>query len=149
MPQFHYGFYCFFLFFGSDFFLKRFPNPFRVHSRPSISFELNFHFSLVFFLFTCGILTLIFGFLFRFLFDFFWNGSPNSPIVCSRSSFCLLNENTLNCTQGLVLLCFFTSSDKNFSLYFILPPLHFAWNLFDFSRLVSLFSHSAKSVFRH
>ena len=26
---------------------------------------------------------------------------------------------------------------------------HFAWNLFDFSRLVSLFSHSVKSEFEH
>ena len=39
---------------------------------------------------------------------------------------------------------------KKFSLYLILPPFqHFAWNLFDFSRLVSLFSHSAKSDFEH
>ena len=39
---------------------------------------------------------------------------------------------------------------KKFSLYLILPPFqHFAWNLFDFSRLVSLFSHSAKSNFEH
>ena len=37
-----------------------------------------------------------------------------------------------------------------FSLYHFLPLFrHFAWNLFDFSRLVSLFSHSAKSEFEH
>ena len=45
--------YCFFLlffrFFGSDFFLNGFPNPFTAHSRPSL-FELIFHFSLVIFL---------------------------------------------------------------------------------------------------
>ena len=39
---------------------------------------------------------------------------------------------------------------KNVSLYLILPLFqHFAWNLFDFSRLVSLFSHYAKSDFEH
>ena len=39
---------------------------------------------------------------------------------------------------------------KNVSLYLILPLFrHFAWNLFDFSRLVSLFSDSAKSDFEH
>ena len=37
-----------------------------------------------------------------------------------------------------------------FSVYLILPLFQdFAWNLFDFSRLVSLFSHSAKSEFEH
>ena len=39
---------------------------------------------------------------------------------------------------------------KNVSLYLILPLFqHFALNLFDFSRLVFLFSHSAKSYFSH
>ena len=37
---------------------------------------------------------------------FFLNGSPNPFIVRSRSSFCLVNENSLNCTSGLVMLCF-------------------------------------------
>ena len=32
-----------------------------------------------------------------------------SLIVHSRSSFCLFNKNSLNCTSGLVLLCFFIS----------------------------------------
>ena len=44
---------------------------------------------------------------------------------------------------------FFTSSNRNCSLYLrsqLVP--HFAWNLFDFSWLVSLFSHSAKNAFR-
>ena len=39
---------------------------------------------------------------------------------------------------------------KNVSLYLILPLFqHFARYLFDFSRLVSHFSHSAKSDFEH
>ena len=38
---------------------------------------------------------------------FFVNGFSNPFIVRSRSSFRLVNENSLNCTSGLVLLCFF------------------------------------------
>ena len=39
---------------------------------------------------------------------------------------------------------------RTFFRFTILPLFqHFAWNLFDFSRLVSLFSHSAKSQFEH
>ena len=39
---------------------------------------------------------------------------------------------------------------KNVLLYFILPLFqHFASKLYDFSRLVCLFSHSAKSDFEH
>ena len=33
---------------------------------------------------------------------FYWN----SLTVCSWSSFCLVKENSLNCTSGIVLLCF-------------------------------------------
>ena len=50
MRQFHSDFYCFFRFFGTDFFINGFPNLFTAHSRPSFLFELNFHFSLVVFL---------------------------------------------------------------------------------------------------
>ena len=51
-------------------------------------------------------------------FQFFGNGFPNSLIVHSRSGFCLVNEISLNCTSGLVLLCFFvSSSDALFSFY--------------------------------
>ena len=64
-------FYCFFQFFGSDFSLNGFPNPFTAHSRPSFLFELNFHFSLGVFLFTCGILILIFCFFLIFCSDVF------------------------------------------------------------------------------
>ena len=42
-------FLLFFRFFGSDFILNGFPNPFTAHSRPSFLFELNFHFSLLVF----------------------------------------------------------------------------------------------------
>ena len=47
-----------------------FTNPFTAHSRPSFLFEFNFHFSLAVFLFTCGILTLIF--CFSYFFDLFF-----------------------------------------------------------------------------
>ena len=45
---------------------------------------------------------------------------------------------------------FYFVEQKNVSLYLILPLFqHFGWNLFDFSRLVFVFSHSAKSDFEH
>ena len=67
MRQFHSDFYCFFDFLDRIFFLNGFPNPFTAHSRPKFLFELNFHFSLVVFLFTCGIFTLIFCFFYFFI----------------------------------------------------------------------------------
>ena len=49
----------------------------------------------------------------------------------------------------IALLFFFLRRIKNVSLYLILPLFqHFAWYLFDISRLVSLFSHS-ESDFEH
>ena len=52
--------------------------------------------------------------------------------------------------QDLSCYVFYFVEQKKVLLYLILPLfLHFAWNLFDFSRLVSLFSHSAKSDFEH
>ena len=45
---------------------------------------------------------------------------------------------------------FYFVEQKIVSFYLILPLFqHFAWNLFDFSRLVALFSYSAKSDFEH
>ena len=45
---------------------------------------------------------------------------------------------------------FYFVEQKNVSLYLLLPLFqHFAWNLFDFFRLVSLFSHSANIDFEH
>ena len=68
--------------FGSDFFLNGFPNPFKALSRPSFLCELNFHFSLVVFLFTCGIFTLIFCFFFLiFLSEFLKNVFRNLLLV--------------------------------------------------------------------
>ena len=64
-------FYSFFDFLDRIFFLNGFPNPFKAHSRPSFLCELNFHFSLVVFLFTCGIFTLIFCFFFLFFYQNF------------------------------------------------------------------------------
>ena len=73
-----------FRFLGSDFFLIRVSSPLIVPSRPIFWFEPNFQFSLVFFLFKCGLLKLIFCF-FYFLSDFLRNRFPNSLIVFSRS----------------------------------------------------------------
>ena len=49
----------------------------------------------------------------------------NSLIVRSMSGFCLVNENSLNCTSGLVLLGFFNSLylRSRFSFY-ISPDFH-------------------------
>ena len=108
----------FFRFFGLDFFLNGLPNPFIVHSSPSFLFQPNFHFLLVVFCSTCGIFTLIFCF-FIFWSDVFRNCFSNSLIVRSRSSFCLVNENFLTCTSGLVLLCFFKDLFTHFHDFWI------------------------------
>ena len=48
------------------------------------------------------------------------------------------------------LSCYVFLLRQTFFRFTILPLFrHFAWNLFDFSRLVSLFSYSAKSEFEH
>ena len=83
------------------------------------------------FLFTCGNFTLIFTVfdilhrsfprmvflvhwfsVFYFFIWFFRNGFPNSLMVRFRYSFCLVNESSLNCTSGLVPLCFFFNSSS-------------------------------------
>ena len=110
-------FLLFFRFFGSDFFLSGFPNPFTAHSRPSFLFQLNFHFSLVVFLFTCGILTLIFCFSY-FLNDFFKNGFLNSLIVHSRSSFLFRQWKFFELyVRTCPAMFFVSSSDALFSFY--------------------------------
>ena len=114
--------FFFFQFFGLIFFLNGFPNAFIVHSKPTFLFELIFFFSVVVFV-TCGILTLVFNFIFN-----------SRPHLLSR----------------LLLRSYFFLLRQTFFRFTILPLFrHFAWNLFDFSRLVSLFSHSAKSEFEH
>ena len=62
-----------------------------------------------FFLFICGNFTLIFTVFSIFGSNFFLSGFPNPFIVRSRSIF-LVNENSWNCTSGLVLLFFNSSS---------------------------------------
>ena len=62
-------FLLFFRFFGSDFFLNGFLNPFTAHSRPRILFELNFHFSLVVFFVHRWHFDIDFFFVFFLLFD--------------------------------------------------------------------------------
>ena len=67
-----------------------FFNPIIVHSRPSflvwtkLPFLVSGHFS---FLFTCGILTLIFWFFYFLFFRFFRIGFPNALLFRPRSSF--------------------------------------------------------------
>ena len=76
-----FDFYCF-LDSLNWFFLKGFPSPFIVHSRPCFFIWIQFPFLACGFSFTCGILTLIFCF---FIWFFFRNDFPNSLIVRSRS----------------------------------------------------------------
>ena len=58
-------------------------------------------------LFTCGDLTLNFLFLKNFLIWFFsGNAFPNSFIVRSRSSFCLVIEHSLNCLRPYPAMLF-------------------------------------------
>ena len=48
------------------------------------------------------------------------------------------------------LSCYVFLLRRTFFRFTILPFFqNFAWNLFEFSRLVSFFSHSAKSEFEH
>ena len=81
------SFTVFFHFFGFDYFINGFPNPFKVYSRPIFLFERNSCFSLVLFSFTCCILTSIFR-IFKIFWSYFYrNYFPNSVIVCSMSIF--------------------------------------------------------------
>ena len=106
MRQFHFDFLRFFDFLDRIFFLNCFPNPFIVHSTPSFLFEPNFHFSLVVFC-SCGILTLIFCFFFLiFLIWFLEMDFPIHSWSVFGLVFFVVNETSLNCTSGLVLLCF-------------------------------------------
>ena len=79
------------------------------------------------FLFTCGILTLIFCVFFSiFSSDFFRISFSNSFIVRSRSSY-LFSQ--WKCTSGLVLLCFFFNSLYLLITVFVLQNTIF---MFDF-----------------
>ena len=105
-------FYCFiFQFFGSDFFLNGFPNPFIVHSRPSFLVEPSF-FLASGFLFTCGFLALSFSyFIFSFFLEMFF---PNSLIVRFRSRFLLVYKNSFTVLQDVS--CYFFISSSRFLL---------------------------------
>ena len=100
-------------FFGLDriFFPNGFANPFRVHSRPSFLFEPNFLFSLVF----CSHAVFDIDFLFfKFFLIFLEMVFPIHSESVIGLVFCLVNENSLICTSGLFMLCFFRS------LYFLI-----------------------------
>ena len=81
MPQLQ--FLLFYLFLGSVFFERNFPYPFIVYSMRSCFVWINFPFLVGDFLFTWGILTLIFNYFDLFLLNSF----PNSFRVCFWSSF--------------------------------------------------------------
>ena len=93
-------------------FLNGCRNSFIVYSRSCVLYEPNFHFALVIF---CSQAAFWHGFsvFFKFMNWFFGNGFPKSLTFPSMSSFCLVNEISLNCTSRLVLLRFF-----NFALPF-------------------------------
>ena len=80
-------FLLFFRFFGSEFFLNGFPNPFTALSRPSFLFELNFHSPMVFCSHAAFWHCFFFWFFSYFLIWFFKNGFLNSLVVHSSSSF--------------------------------------------------------------
>ena len=64
-------------------------------------------FSVVVFLFACGIFLPFFS---NFFIEFFLNGFPQSSQSILGLICCLVNKNYLNCRSGLVLLCFFFNS---------------------------------------
>ena len=134
-------FLLFFRFCVSDFFLNGFP----IHLQ--LILGLVFSFLVVF----CshGAFRIDFLFFLFFSSDFFKNGFLNSLIFHYRYSFSVWSLNILWIVrQDLSCYVFHLVEQKNVSLYLILPLFqHFAWNLFYFSRLVPLFSHSAKSDF--
>ena len=115
-------FLLFFNFWIGFFSSRWFSNQFTAHFRPSFLFELIYHFSLVVFLFTRGILTLIFCFFSYFLSDFFYNSFLNSLKVNFRSIFSVLSMKILWIVcQDLSCYVFLLRRIKKF---FALP--HFA-----------------------
>ena len=123
-------FTVFFQFFGSDFFLNSFPNPFIAHSRPSCLCEPNFDFSLLVFLFTCGILALIFCF-----FKYFY-------LICLKMVFPIHSLSVLGlvflfCQLSVVRVFFCSFAWLNFwshLTYLTLKMTYSLWNwlLFTF-----------------
>ena len=89
------------------------------------------------------------GYVF-YLFDLFFclNGFPNPFIVHSRSSFCLVNENSVNCRSGLVLLFFISFTGfllRPYGVAIIASNLFFFMRSFNFNRVACLTSLSAFS----
>ena len=127
MRQFHFGF---FRFFGSDF-LNDFPTSLIVRSGSSCFWTKIPYLASGFFLFTWDISTLIFSFFYWIFFSkwFFLISSYSVlGLVC-----CLVNENSLNCTSGLVLLCFFTSLSPSMILTTWLFGIDFFNDFSDFN----------------
>ena len=86
-----------------------FPNPFIGHF--SLVFCLSqISLSLTRFSFTRGILTLIFSFFVLFDLICLEIVFPIQLYSVLGLAFCLVYENSLNCTSGLVLLCLFIST---------------------------------------
>ena len=106
MQQLDFDFLLFSRFYGSDYFLNGFPNPFVVLSWPNFFACTKFPFLASDYLFTCSILTLIFPFFPFFSSDFFRICFPDSIISVLSLVFRLVDKNSLNCTSGIVLLCF-------------------------------------------
>ena len=76
----------------------------------------------------------------------------NFEFTCGflKTFFLFINSRPHLLSRLLLRSYFFFLLRQTFFRFTILPLFrHFAWNLFDFSRLVSLFSHSAKSEFEH
>ena len=94
------------LYFWIGFFLNGFRNPFIVHSSPSFLLEPNFSFSLVVF---CSHVAFWqwFSVFFLNFFHLIFLGMVFPTY--SEPVFCLVYKNSLNCTSGFVLLCFFIS----------------------------------------
>ena len=98
------------------------------------------------FLFTCGNFTLIFT-VFRFFgSDFYLNGFLNPFIVRSRSSFLFSQWKFFELYVRICPAMFFLLRRTIFFRFTFAS--HFAWNIFDFFRLVSFFDHSAESAFK-
>ena len=109
--------------------------------------------SLVVFLFTCGNFTLIFT-VFDFLDRIFFSTVfPIHSYSVLGLVFCLVNENFLNCTSGLVLLCFLF---RRLTLFFLFTFVHtaklksnflneFLHSLTSFARVTSFLTPFSKS----
>ena len=129
MRQFHFDFY-----FLIKFFLG-FPNPFIVHSRPCFFlFEPNFNLSLLVFCSHAVFRHDFLIFLKKCSVIFFEMVFSKSLIIRSRSNFLCSQRKFFEMYVRTCSAMFFTSSNKNFSLYLSSQLVqHFAWNLFDVS----------------